>query len=97
MYIKALDKMPYAQAHIAYEGGRIVLVSYETAVVIIENGWLTITGLYSATTRRHIGAFMKEMRLGDYHTAKNLYENDYALNIDTGEVVSIDELAEMGV
>ena len=94
MYIKNLNSMPYAQASVHYDSGRLVLRSYSTDVVVVENDWLMVTGLYSATTRRHIGAFMKEYNFGDYQTAKMLYENDYAMNIITGEVVSIDELQE---
>jgi hypothetical protein len=94
MFIKNLETMPYAQAAVMYTNGRLVLRSYETDVVVIENGWLMVTGLYSATTRRHIGAFMKEYGYGDYQTAKMLYENDYALNIETGEVLTIEELQE---
>jgi hypothetical protein len=42
------------------------------------------------TTRKHIGAFMREYCGSTYQVAKQLYEDGYMLNIDTGEVVEID-------
>jgi hypothetical protein len=33
---------------------------------------------------------MREYCMSDYQTAKKLYEDGYMLNIDTGEVVEID-------
>lgn len=84
--INPLKKMPYAQACVRrYEDGTIVLQSYETDVAYVENGWLTVRGLYSATTRRHIGAFMNEIG-STYQVAKVLYEENLEMNIHTGEV-----------
>ena len=88
--MKKLAKMPYAQAHVEIlHDGTIVLVSYKTRVAqILPNGWLTVYGLYSMTTRRHISAFMSEYGNGcDYATAKMIYTNNMSLNIYTGEVV----------
>jgi hypothetical protein len=48
---------------------------------------LRVYGLYSATTRRHIGAFVKEYANLTYQTAKRLYEDGYGYNIHTGEIV----------
>lgn len=83
-----LSAMPYAQAKVVKcsEGG-FVLVSYATQVAYIDpEGWLRIFGLYSATTRRHIGAFVKEYARVSYQTAKMLYEKGQVYNIYTGEV-----------
>lgn len=90
--IKKLSAMPYAQAHVEYiDDNNVYLWSYRTLVAQIENGWLTINGLYSATTRRHIGCFMREYVNGsNYHLAKQLYYDNMACNINTGEVVDRD-------
>lgn len=90
MIIKKLKKMPYAQAHTAHlDDGTIILVSYKTQVAqILPNGWLSVHGLYSMTTRRHISAFMSEYGNGcDYATAKKIYTDRTVLNIYTGEVI----------
>lgn len=88
--IKKLSAMPYAQAHVEiHENGNIALFSYVTLVATIDNeGWLTVYGLHSATTRKHIGAFVKEYTDGvlNYHNAKAAYNGNYRLNINTGEV-----------
>lgn len=94
MTIKKLSAMPYAQAHVEIDNtGNIHLFSYVTLVCTIDaNGWLTCTGTYSQTTRKHIGAFMREYvefpngERGDYYTAKGCYEGHYRFNINTGEV-----------
>lgn len=89
---KKLAAMPYAQAKICYDHstGDTILVSYNTPVAVVDNdGWLTIRGLFSQTTRRHIGAFMKEICGSTYQTAKNLYENRWTMNIFTGEITEI--------
>lgn len=82
-----LKSMPYAQATVIITD-EIVLRSYQTDVIIVTaDGWLVCTGTYSATTRRHIGAFMKEYGYGDYHLAKMLYKEGMKMNIHTGEIV----------
>lgn len=94
MTIKKLSRMPYAQAHVEIDDeGNTYLFSYVTMVVeITADGWLTCTGTYSQTTRRHIGAFMREYvewpngERGDYFTAKNAYLGNYRYNVKTGEV-----------
>jgi hypothetical protein len=89
MTIKKLTTMPYAQAHVEIdEQGNINLFSYVTLVASIDSdGWLTINGLYSQTTRRHIGCFMKEYANSDYATAKLLYNDNYKMNLHTGELI----------
>ena len=94
MTIKKLARMLYAQAHVEIdEAGNKYLFSYTTLVVeLTKDGWLTCTGLYSRTTRKHIGAFMREYvtwpngEPGDYYTAKHAYEGHYRFNVNTGEV-----------
>ena len=82
-----LKSMPYAQATVIITD-EIVLRSYQTDVIIVTaDGWLVCTGTYSATTRRHIGAFMKEYGYGDYQLAKMLYKDGMKMNIHTGEIV----------
>lgn len=88
MLKKNLKSMPYAQAKVIIENNEIVLRSYQTDVIIVTaDGWLVCTGTYSATTRRHIGAFMREYGYGDYQLAKMLYKDGMKMNIYTGEVV----------
>lgn len=91
--IKKLSAMPYAQAHVEIDPeGTIYLFSYNTCVAAIIGEWLEVYGLYSATTRRHIGAFMKEYIVwpngerGSYQTAKMLYEKGWRLCHTTGEI-----------
>jgi hypothetical protein len=94
MIIRKLTAMPYAQAHIELDNDRnIHLFSYVTLVATItDDGWLTVYGLHSMTTRKHISAFMKEYGGGvlKYDSAKAAYEGNYRINIYTGE---IEELA----
>lgn len=89
--IRPLAAMPYAQARIKKNVfGGYYLVSYETTVLhLSHNGWLHVFGLYSATTRRHISAFMKEMTSLDYQTAKRCYENGWDINVNTGEIRAV--------
>lgn len=84
-----LSAIPYGQAIvIKMDNGNTILRSYYTDVAMITaDGWLTINGLYSATTRKHIGAFVREYANIDYQTAKRIYEDGYHYNIYTGEVV----------
>lgn len=88
---KKLNKMPYAQAKVlVMDNGNIILRSYYTDVAMIRSdGWLTINGLYSATTRKHISAFVQEYANISYQLAKDLYAKKMAYNIYTGEVVEI--------
>ena len=91
MTTTTLSAMPYAQATIRkHDDGTIVLISYSTAVAWIEaDGRLYIRGLYSATTRKHIGAFVREYANLDYQTAKRIYEMGRGYNIYTGEICPI--------
>ena len=89
MTLKKLSAMPYAQAHVEIDDeGNINLFSYVTRVGhLSSDGFLTIFGLHSMTTRKHISAFCKEYcGLIDYKMAKTAYEDNYSINIHTGEV-----------
>ena len=92
MEIKKLSRMPYAQAHVRiYNDGTIDLISYTTRVCTIDpSGWLTCTGTYSATTRKHISAFMHEYGNGlGYYDAKKCYVDDIAMNLYSNMVKPI--------
>ena len=88
---RTLSAMPYAQATVVmYDNNYIGLRSYQTLVAMIDNdGWLTVRGLYSATTRRHIGAFVREYANIDYQIAKRLCNDGYAYNVHTGEILPL--------
>lgn len=99
-----LRVMPHAQAKVNHNpDGSRDLISYQTKVASLSaDGWLTIHGWQSPTTRRHIAAFMDEYiygitskaeqsrrSTGSYQTAKALYEGNMKLDIKTGEVVDL--------
>ncbi len=88
MTVKRLDRMPYAQAKVIIDDNGAHLISYATLVCTIDNaGWLSCTGTYSVTTRRHIHAFMCEYGHGaNYYTAKGCYEKQEEYNVLTGEI-----------
>lgn len=87
--IKTLTNHPYAQCKIIINDNTTACKSYNTIVAIIENGWLIINGLYSATTRKHIGEFVKEYADINYQIAKRLYNDGYKYNIYTGEICPV--------
>ena len=89
MIIKFTDHK-YAQAHMEPIHGGLALYSYDTRVAEVVDGWLRINGLYSMTTRRHSGWFMRELGRFTYQLAKQLYEDNKEFNIWTGEVRDID-------
>lgn len=88
---KPLEKMPYAQATVIIEGDNLYkLQSYETIVVILdkETGWIECLGTYSQTTRKHIGAFAKEIGYHlTYQLLRDLANEKLMYNIYTGEVI----------
>lgn len=68
------------------EDGTIQLVSYTTVVIEIDSdGWMKVNGLYSMTTIKHIGWFMRE-RGFTYQLAKQLYNDNLKFNVYTGEI-----------
>ena len=92
---KRLDLMPAAQAGIRKDKRGTHLISYSTLVCTVDpEGWLTCTGTYSATTRRHINRFLKEVAPSvDYYSAKYCYDHDCAMNIHTGELRDLRDMA----
>ena len=84
-----LKNHSYAQCSVrVYLDGSVVFTSYSTDVIYIdEDGWLYVTGLYSATTRKQIGYFLKEyVPALSYQHIKILYDKDLLYNIYTGEL-----------
>lgn len=93
MEIKKLKSIPYGQCFVEIDDANVYFWSYRTLVAKVENNWLTINGLYSMTTRKYIGAFVREYCGTTYQVAKQIYQDGYMLNIYTGEVVEIDHQA----
>ena len=84
-----LKNHPYAQCSVReLIDGSVVFTSYSTDVIYIDkDGWLYVTGLYSATTRKQIGWFLKEyVPALAYQDIKSLYYNNRLLNIYTAEI-----------
>lgn len=77
----------YASTYVRiFDDNTVQLVSYTTTVIeITPEGWLHVNGLYSMTTIKHIGWFMRERGM-TYQLAKQLYQDGKDLNIYTGEV-----------
>lgn len=89
---KRLKYRPAGQCGVMVdEYGGIHLISYTTHVATIDpQGWLSINGLYSNTTRRHIGYFLREYApLVPFTTAKKCYEKGQSINVYTTEVVKL--------
>lgn len=84
-----LKNHPYAQCSVrVLIDGSVVFTSYSTDVICIDkHGWLYVSGLYSATTRKQIGYFLKEyVPALSYQDIKSLYYNNRVLNIYTAEI-----------
>lgn len=88
--IHKFDDHRHAAAYIMTDDQHTrALVSYTTIVAMVDaDGWLKIGGLYSMTTRKHLGWFMHELGL-TYQHARDLYESHMMMNIFTGEVRDI--------
>lgn len=86
--IKTLTDHPYANARVMISHDATAFISYSTTVIVIDNdGWMNVNGLYSMTTRKQIGWFLKEYApYITYQMAKRCYEDDMIINIHTGEV-----------
>ena len=83
-----LKNHPYAQCSVReLIDGSVVFTSYYTDVIYIDkDGWLYVSGLYSATTRKQIGWFLKEyVPQLNYYDIKRLYYSELLINIYTGE------------
>lgn len=64
VYAEPLEKMPCSQAYIIRNDEGVHLISYTTHVAsILNDGKIICYGLYSNTTRRHIGAFASQFNL----------------------------------
>lgn len=84
-----LKNHPYAHCSVReLIDGSVVFTSYSTDVIYIDkDGWLYVSGLYSATTRKQIGYFLKEyVPVLTYQDIKSLYCNKCLLNIYTAEI-----------
>ena len=84
-----LKNHPYAQCSVrVLIDGSVVFTSYNTDVIYIDNeGWLYVSGLYSATTRKQISWFLNEyVPVLSYYDIKSLYYNKRVLNIYTAEI-----------
>jgi len=93
-YDKPLKFCPYGSCGLIEYKGNKYLKSYSTLICKIDqNGWLQCSGLYSRTTIKHIGAFMKEFGEGQgYYTAKECYQTRTAFNLFTGEIKPLDDI-----
>lgn len=100
---RRLSAMPYAQAGVVLRDGKAVLMSYSTEAATLNTveGWLTIDCMCSATTRRHVSAFLKEYCPAvSYYDAKAAFNGKYAINVytgdhmdrETGEILNADQL-----
>ena len=90
MEIKKLKEIPYGNAFVEIvDNETYYLWSYQTLVAKGEKNWLSVNGLYSMTTRRHIGAFVREYCNLSFQTAKKLYSDGMMMDITTGEVTEI--------
>lgn len=87
MIIRNFKDHEFAQAHVVlHDDGTIDLVSYTTLVCrIFPDGRLECTGLYSRTTIKHIGWFMREYTQGTYYDVKKAYQGQMYFNVFTGE------------
>lgn len=85
---RTLKKMPYAQAQTREYLGMRILQSYATDVIIVKNGLMECTGLYSMTTRKHISAFLWEYYPAvSFNMVKAIAGTGKHLNVMTGEVI----------
>ena len=88
-FIMKLKNHPYAQCSVrVLLDGSLVFTSYNTDVIYIDkDGWLYVSGLYSATTKKQIGYFLKEyVPFLSFQDIKSLYYNKSLLNIYTAEI-----------
>lgn len=76
MTIRKLNKIPNGNVKVVIDDNGIHLISYTTEVANIINNVLTVNGLYSMTTRKHISAFMNEYLNLPYTIAKHCVENN---------------------
>ena len=90
-----LKNHPYSNCSVrVLLDGSVVFTSYNTDVIYIEKGgWLYVSGLYSATTRKQIGYFLKEyIPQLNYYDIKWLYYSKQTINIHTGVVKKLNSV-----
>ena len=88
----------HAAAGVVEIAGMLALRSYKTIVLTVDfNGWLTCTGTYSATTRRHIAWFMAEYfpNLGGYKLVKSLFASGESVNVRTGKRIPLEDVPKI--
>lgn len=88
--IRKLKKHPSANCYIVEGSDKEYLISYTTKVLIVDHEAKTmeVTGLYSMTTRRHIGWYLMERFPHiSYYAVKKAYEEDKKINIVSGELI----------
>lgn len=95
MLEKKLSKIPYGQARVLVfdDDPEIMyaLKSYNTIVAVITNyNDLKVFDLYSATTRKHISAFVREYCNVDYSVAKKCALECLGYCIDTKDFYSLE-------
>ena len=91
MTIRKLDNHRYSQCHVEItDTATIHFFSYSTLVCSIDDGWLSCSGLYSMTTRKQIGWFLKEYapRI-TFQMVKQCVEDNTMIDINTGEIVPL--------
>lgn len=72
-----------------FDNGDIVLRSYATDVLYCrnENNTMICTGTYSATTRKHIGWFLREYAPSvSYADVRDAYDHDEAIVLYPGRI-----------
>ena len=92
--VRRLRKMPYAQACVKDYSDigqdMLVLQSYQTDVLIVGEGRMSCTGLYSMTTRKHISAFLWEyFPYITFQMVKQIAGTDKEIDLFSGEIVSV--------
>lgn len=91
--MKVLASHKYAQCHVVYfDNGIIQLVSYNTPVVEIHNNGYVYALEYfdcSATTRKHVGWFLKEYTAFDYKYFKKAVIDGYAVHKFNSDIVPV--------
>lgn len=96
MVVRKLINHPGAKCHIfCSDTDRIAplqFYSYSTLVIHVDDdGWLTVRGLYSSTTRRQISWFLNEFYpFLSYYDVKRLYEKNQRFNVWSGEIALIE-------
>ena len=90
---KRLKYCPHGSCGVVIsQDGSVHLISYETRVNSIDaSGKLDCSGTYSATTRKHLGAFLKEYAPNlNYYSAKSIAGKPVTMDIHTGEIEPIE-------